>query len=176
MFSICLRGILSSQFSISGKRVMPHSAPRIDLHWPTYLDEFAPVGKISRAPTYSARSALMSASKTNGSTTPARLIAIRSSRSTRTVRGISQMAWINKRPTTSTIWKPPFKPRMAPDSSKGSAPTTFTPKRLATRGTGQARTQRAAEHGSITPYPTTPGALDRYRDFLRFLPLRFEAD
>jgi len=43
----------------------------------------------------------MSASKTNGSTTPVWLIAIRPSRSTRTVRGISQMVWINKRPTTS---------------------------------------------------------------------------
>ena len=39
--------------------------------------------------TYLARSALMSASKTNGSTTPAWLMAIRPSRSTRTVRGIS---------------------------------------------------------------------------------------
>jgi hypothetical protein len=27
------------------------------------------------------------------------------------------------------------------------APATFAPKRLATRGTGQAETQRAAEHG-----------------------------
>ena len=35
-------------------------------------------------------------------------------------RHFSQMAWINKGPTTSTIWKPPSKPRMAPDSSKGS--------------------------------------------------------
>jgi hypothetical protein len=44
-------------------------------------------------------------------------------------RHFSQMAWINKGPTTSTIWKPPSsKPRMAPDSSKGSAPATFTPK------------------------------------------------
>src|SRR4029077_1213250 len=91
-------------------------------------------------------------------------------------RHFSQMAWINKRPTTGTIWKPPSKPRMAPDSSKGSAPATFTPKRPATRGTGQAGTQRAAEHGSITPYPTTPVALDRCRVFLRFLPLRFESD
>src|SRR5437899_10560536 len=55
-------------------------------------------------------------------------------------------------------------------------PATFTPKRLATRGTGQAATQRAAEHGSITPYPTTPVALDRCRVFFRFLPLRFESD
>jgi len=70
----------------------------------------------------------------------------------------------------------PSKPRMAPDSSKGSAPAAFTPKRLTTRGTGQAGTQRAAEHGSITPYPTTPVALDRCRVFLRFLPLRFESD
>ena len=79
----------------------------------------------------------MSASKTNGSTTPAWLIAIRSSRSTRTVRGISQMAWINKRPTTSTIWKPPSKPRMAPDSSKGSAPAPFTTKRLLHEALGE---------------------------------------
>src|SRR5262245_16012570 len=50
--------------------------------------------------------------------------------------------------------------RKAPDSSKGSEPATFTPERLATRGTGQAATQRAAEHGSITPYPTKPVALD----------------
>jgi hypothetical protein len=34
-------------------------------------------------------------------------------------RHFSQMAWINKRPTTSTIWKPPSKPRMASDSSNG---------------------------------------------------------
>src|SRR6516165_3314210 len=47
----------------------------------------------------------------------------------------------------------PSKPRMAPDSSKESAAATFTPKRLTTRGTGQAGTQRAAEHGSIRPYP-----------------------
>ncbi len=66
--------------------------------------------------------------------------------------------------------------RLVPDSSKGSAPATLTPKRLATRGTGQAETQRAAEHGSITPYPTKPVALDRCRAFLRFLPLRFESD
>jgi hypothetical protein len=69
-------------------------------------------------------------------------------------RHFSQMAWINKRPTTSTIWKPPSKPRMAPDSSKGSAPATFTPKRLTTQCTGQAGTQRAAEHGSLAIYPT----------------------
>src|SRR6516162_8290244 len=50
--------------------------------------------------------------------------------------------------------------RKAPDSSKGSAPATFTPKRLTTRGTGQAGTQRAAEHGSLPIYPTTPVALD----------------
>ena len=50
--------------------------------------------------------------------------------------------------------------RKAPDSSKGSAPATFTPKRLATRGTGQAGTQQAAEHGSLPIYPTTPVALD----------------
>jgi hypothetical protein len=31
-------------------------------------------------------------------------------------RHFSQMARINKRPMTSTIWKPPSKPRMAPDS------------------------------------------------------------
>ena len=49
---------------------------------------------------------------------------------------------------------------MAPDSSKGSALATFTPKPLATRGTGQAGTQRAAEHGSLPIYPTTPVALD----------------
>jgi hypothetical protein len=50
----------------------------------------------------------------------------------------SRGQWINKRPTTSTIWKPLSKPRTAPDSSKGSAPATSTPKRLATRGSGQA--------------------------------------
>jgi hypothetical protein len=66
--------------------------------------------------------------------------------------------------------------RKAPDSSRGSAPATFTPKRLATRATGQAGTQRAAEHGSITPYPTTPAALDHCRVLLQFLPLRFESD
>jgi hypothetical protein len=54
----------------------------------------------------------MSASKTNGSTSPAWLIVIRSSWSTRTVKGISLK------------WHRP--PRMAPDSSKGSAPATFT--------------------------------------------------
>jgi hypothetical protein len=41
---------------------------------PTCRDEFAPVGKISCTLTDSARIALMSAAKTNGSTTPARLI------------------------------------------------------------------------------------------------------
>jgi hypothetical protein len=68
-------------------------------------------------------------------------------------RHFSQMAWINKRPTTGTIWKPPSKPRMAPDSSKGSAPATSTPKRLATRGTGQAGTQRAAEQVQASLVP-----------------------
>ena len=43
---------------------------------------------------------------------------------------------------------------------KGSAPVTFTPKRLATRGTGQAGTRRAAEHGSLPIYPMRPVALD----------------
>ena len=41
-----------------------------------------------------------------------------------------------------------------------TAPITFTPKRLATRGTGQAGTQRAAEHGLLTIYPTRPVAHD----------------
>ena len=75
-------------------------------------------------------------------------------------RHFSQMACINKGPTTSTIWKPPSKLRMAPDASTGSAPATFTPKQPTTRGTGQAGTQRAAEHGSLAIYPTTPVALD----------------
>ena len=66
--------------------------------------------------------------------------------------------------------------RKAPDSSKGSAPATFTPKRLATRDTGQAGTQRAAEHGSLPIYPTTPVVLEHCRVFLRFLPLGFESD
>src|SRR5215467_1058225 len=52
----------------------------------------------------------------------------------------------------------------------------FTPKRPATRGTGQAGTQRAAEHASLPTYPTTPVALDRCRVFLRFSLLPFEAD
>src|SRR5580704_19013457 len=43
---------------------------------------------------------------------------------------------------------------------KGSAPVTFTPKRLATRGTGQAGTRQAAEHGSLPIYPMRPVALD----------------
>jgi hypothetical protein len=34
-------------------------------------------------------------------------------------RHFSRMAWINKRPTTSTIWKPPSKPWMAPEIFKG---------------------------------------------------------
>ena len=42
---------------------------------PTYQDECAPVGKISCTHTYSARIALMSASTTNGSPSPAWLIA-----------------------------------------------------------------------------------------------------
>jgi hypothetical protein len=49
---------------------------------------------------------------------------------------------------------------MDPGSSKRSAPAAFTRKRLATRSTGQAGTQRAEEHGSITPYPRTSAALD----------------
>src|SRR5580704_2475969 len=57
-----------------------------------------------------------------------------------------------------------------------SIAATFTPKRPAARGTGQAETQRAAEHGSLAIYPTTPVALDHCGVFLRFLPLRFEAD
>ena len=65
---------------------------------------------------------------------------------------------------------------MALDSSKGTALATFTPKGLTMRGTGREGTQREAEHGSITPYPTTPVALDRCRVFLRFLPIRFESD
>jgi hypothetical protein len=117
----------------------------------------------------------MPASKTTRSTAPAWLIAILTA-GKNGQRHFSQMAWTNKRPTTSTIWKPSSKPRMAPDFAKGNAPATFTPKRLPTRGTGRAGTQRAAEHGSITPYPTTPVALDRCRVFFRFLPLRFEAD
>jgi hypothetical protein len=62
----------------------------------------------------------MLASTTNGSTSPSMadrdpfLTVDKSGQ-----RHCSQMAWINKRPTTSTIWKPPSKPRMAPDSSKG---------------------------------------------------------
>jgi hypothetical protein len=87
------------------------------------------------------------ASKTNGSTTPAWQIAIRSSRLTRTIRGISLKWHGSTRGRRQARLEATSKPRMAPDSSKGSAPATFTPKRLATRGTGQAGTQRAAEHG-----------------------------
>jgi hypothetical protein len=63
----------------------------------------------------------MSVSKTNGSPPPS--VADRDPVLTADKNGqrhFSQMAWINKRPTTSTIWKPPSKPRMAPDSSKGA--------------------------------------------------------
>ena len=68
-----------------GDVIEPHRQMKsIRKYWTTYRDEFAPVGKISCRLTYSVRSALMSASKTNGSTTPAWLIAIRSSRSNKT--------------------------------------------------------------------------------------------
>jgi hypothetical protein len=53
---------------------------------PAYQDEVAPVGKIRNTLTYSARRALMSASKTNGSTNPAWLIAIQPPRPIRAVR------------------------------------------------------------------------------------------
>jgi hypothetical protein len=58
--------------------IPPGPMPSVEItsYKPTYRDGFAPVGKISCTLTYSARSALMSASKTNGSTTPAWLIAI----------------------------------------------------------------------------------------------------
>ena len=62
--------------------------------------------------------------------------------------------------------------RAAPETPRTypwGALATFTTMRPATRGTAQAGTQRAAEHESITPYPTTPVALDRCRVFLCFL-------
>jgi hypothetical protein len=84
-----------------------------------YRDECAPMGKISCTRLFGEERANV-ASRTNGSPSPARLIAIRSSGRQERQRHFSQMAWINKLPATSTIWKPPSKPRMARDSSKGA--------------------------------------------------------
>jgi hypothetical protein len=67
---------------------------------PTYQDEFALVGKISCTHTYSAKSALMSASKINIPTTPTdRDPTVTFDKNAQ--RHFFPMAWINKRPATS---------------------------------------------------------------------------
>jgi hypothetical protein len=112
----------------------------------------------------------MSASKTNGSTTPAWLIAIRPSRSTRTVRGIS-LKWHG-----STRGRRQASPRRLRHELRTlSTSTRPTPERLTCRQEGRwlQRVERPAPWDGkefvvmdIVPAPPTPGAFLKVNELI----------